>query len=63
VVGVDGPGDDRLAQAGLASRVLRVRRPVTGSAVNSTPALRASTIRWTTTASATPPWSMPAVSR
>ena len=53
-VRVDRPGDDRLAQArGGVDHRLRAGRPVTGSAVNSTPAAGASTIRCTTTASRT----------
>ena len=48
---------------GLASSTARVRRPLTGSAVNSTPATCAATIRWTTTASRTSASSIPMSAR
>ena len=48
---------------GLASSTARVRRPLTGSAVNSTPATCAATIRWTTTASRTSASSIPRSAR
>jgi hypothetical protein len=48
---------------GLASITTSFRAPVTGLAVNSTPAVSAAAMRWTTTASFTVAWSSPRCSR
>ncbi|GAA2899130.1 hypothetical protein GCM10020220_105870 [Nonomuraea rubra] len=61
--GFTAPETTASPSPGLASITLSRRLPVTGLAVNITPATRASTITWTTTASRTAAWSMPFDSR
>ena len=63
VVRVDRPRDDGLAEAGAGVYNGLMALPVTGLAVNRTPATEASTIRCTTTASRTPRGSIPFVAR
>ena len=58
--GLTAPDTTASPSPGAASMTVRVRRPVSGSAVNSTPASSASSMRCTTTDSATSWWSMPA---
>lgn len=59
----DQPGDTASPSPGLASMTSACRSPVTGPAVNATPANSAATIRCTTTAILTRPWSMPRPAR
>jgi hypothetical protein len=61
--GVTAPETTDSPSPVLASITQSARFPVTGSAVNSTPAALASTISCTTTASRTEEWSIPFTSR
>ena len=56
--GFTAPDTTASPSPGLASITVSCRVPVTGLAVNITPATAASTSRCTTTASATSPWSI-----
>ena len=61
--GLTAPETTASPRPGLASMTASCRRPVTGFAVNRTPATAASTIRWTTTASDTVEGLIPWVAR
>ncbi len=61
--GLTAPDTTASPSPGLASMTASCRRPVTGFAVNRTPATAASTICWTTTASDTAAGLIPWVAR
>ncbi|GAA2792694.1 hypothetical protein GCM10020219_074810 [Nonomuraea dietziae] len=61
--GLTAPDTTASPSPGAASMTASRRRPVTGLAVNITPATSASTIRWSTTASRTAAWSIPLEAR